>query len=204
MLLNLKNLQFFSDNPPADPPGEKTFTQTELDDILAKRLARVKNEPPADYEEIKTKLKALQEKDLTEFDQIKQRLADKESHASKIEMELNDLKAKQTQEKIINAFKAAAQEAKIKYVDDAMKLTDMSTFTLGEDGKIEGLDDVVKKLAEEKPFLLSDENHVIGGASNPGGQERTVTQEQFKSMNYLERSQLYEKNSELYKRLNTN
>ena len=33
----------------------KTFTQEEVNAIVEKRLARVKSEPPADYEELKAK-----------------------------------------------------------------------------------------------------------------------------------------------------
>lgn len=199
-LLNL-NIQFFSDNPPADPP-EKTFTQEEVNEIVTKRLAKVK--PPADYEELKNKLKEYEQKDLTEFDKIKQQLSDKETLVGSLETELNSLKEKQKQDQINQAFKAAAQKAGIEYVEDAMRLTDMTAFTIGEDGTVEGLEDIVKKLAEEKPFLLSKHTTEIGGSANPGNQERiAVTKEQFQKMNYMERAQLHESNPELYRQLNT-
>ncbi|MGE6488507.1 phage scaffolding protein [Paenisporosarcina sp. NPDC076898] len=182
------NLQFFAEENNLhedkqldgnnNEDADKTFTKAELEEIIKKRVARIKNEPPADYDELKSKLKEYEEKDLTEFDKIKQQLTDKESHAATLEKELNEMKAQQTKNQIVNAFKTAAKEAKIKYVDDAMKLIDMSAFTIGEDGKIEGLEDVVKTLAEEKPFLLSEESAEIGTPSNPGNQDRTRTKAQ--------------------------
>lgn len=38
------------------PTGEKTFTQEEVDKIVKERLKRARNEPPADYEELKAKV----------------------------------------------------------------------------------------------------------------------------------------------------
>lgn len=41
---------------PAEEAAEaKTFTQGEVDAIVAKRIARVKSQPPADYDELKAK-----------------------------------------------------------------------------------------------------------------------------------------------------
>ncbi len=40
---------------------QKTFTQSEVDEIIKKRLARVKNETPADYEELKSKAQKFDE-----------------------------------------------------------------------------------------------------------------------------------------------
>lgn len=51
---------------PANPPvetGERMFTQRELDEIIEKRIARVKATPPADYEELKAKVESLSDYD---------------------------------------------------------------------------------------------------------------------------------------------
>lgn len=40
---------------------QKTFTQSEVDEIIKKRLARVKSETPADYEELKSKAQKFDE-----------------------------------------------------------------------------------------------------------------------------------------------
>jgi hypothetical protein len=151
------------------------------------------------------KLKEYEQKDLTEVDKLKKQLEEKDKTTSGLEDQLNAFKDQTKKDKINNAFKAAAKEAKIKYADDAIKLIDMSAFTLGEDGKVEGLEAAVKKLAEEKPFLLSDEDHEIGKSSNQGSKDhtKTVTKEKFQTMSYNERIQLYEKNPGLYKQLNT-
>ena len=206
------NLQYFADdnsdnNPNGDDggdntPPDKTFTQSEVEELIKKRLARVKNEPPADYEELKQKLKEIEEKDLSESEKLKKKLAEKDSYVQSVEEQLNALKEKDKKEAIKNKFKEAANKVGIEYMDAAIKLADIDSFELDEEGNIVGLEDAVKKLAEENPFLLSNETKEIGGSSNPGGQDRTITKEQFMGMSYSEKVQLYDKNPGLYKQLN--
>ena len=207
------NLQYFADenlgeNLNGDDggdnnPPDKTFSQSEVEELIKKRLARVKTEPPADYEELKQKLKEIEEKDLSESEKLKKKLAEKDSYVQSVEEQLSALKEKSKKDTIKNAFKDAAKKAEIEYIDAAIKLADIDSFELDEEGNIAGLEDAVKKLAEENPFLLSNKTKEIGGSSNPGGQDKTITQEQFQKMSYTELTQLYEKNPGLYKQLNT-
>ncbi len=150
------------------------------------------------------KIKDYEEKDLTELDKVKKLLEDKEKSLATLKDEFQSLKVNAEKEKIKFAFKSAAEKAGIAYVDDAMRLTDLDSLKLSEDGSVEGLEQLVTKLAEEKPFLLSS-NPQLGNPSNPGGNgERLITRDQFLKMNYRERTALYEKNPELYKQLNSN
>lgn len=207
------NLQYFADENLGENlngydggdnnPPDKTFSHSEVEELIKKRLARVKTEPPADYEELKQKLKEIEEKDLSESEKLKKKLAEKDSYVQSVEEQLNALKEKSKKDTIKNAFKDAAKKEEIEYIDAAIKLADIDSFELDEDGNIVGLEDAVKKLAEENPFLLSNKTKEIGGSSNPGGQDKTITQEQFQKMSYTELTQLYEKNPGLYKQLNT-
>lgn len=168
------NLQYFADENPGD-----NLPGDNVED---------KDGLPEDYEEIKRKLKEFEDG----------------SHVSTLENELQALKNQAKNDKITSAFKELAEKKKIQYVDAAIKLSDLESFEIGEDGSIEGLSDAVEKLVKENPFLVSNEQIEIGGSSNPGLKAPVVTQEQFHQMSYTERVQLYEKNSKLYQNLAEN
>lgn len=50
-------------------------------------------------------------------------------------------------------FRELAENSNIEYVDDALKLADLSSVYF-EDEEMHGVEEVVKELAENKPFLL--------------------------------------------------
>ena len=56
--------------PKQDEAGERTFTQAEVNEIIEKRVARVKATPPADYEELKAKVASL-----SDYDDLKAEVA---------------------------------------------------------------------------------------------------------------------------------
>lgn len=185
------DLQYFSEEPtelptepttpaePVEPPAQpegKTFTQTELDELIAKRIERErkKYEKYADYEEIKTKAseyeKVLEEKRLAELSEAERA----QDQAKKFEEEKNELTAqleairKQAEsEKIRNEFNKVATGANVAYLDDAIALADLSAVSIDEDGKVVGMDDVVKALVDNKPFLVGKKaQQPIGQATN--------------------------------------
>lgn len=111
----------------------------------------------------------------------------------------NDLK----EIKLSTAIKLALN-GNVQDVDIVSNLLDKTKVELNEDGTVkDGLQNQIDSLKESKPFLFVDVQKEIGGPSNPGGQEKTITKEQFHNMNYSERVQLYDKNPGLYKQLNT-
>lgn len=161
------------ENKPKENEEVKTFTQEEIDKIIAERIARERKKY-ADYEELKAKAveyeKKLEEQRLAELSE-KERA---EEIAKKYEEERNQY-AKQVEElqnaireeKIRNAFITKAQSVGIAYIDDAYKLADFSKVEVGEDGSINGIDDVVKTLVESKPFLLTQSKpKPIGESTN--------------------------------------
>lgn len=115
----------------------------------------------------------------------------------KYESEMKDLK-------LSTAIKLALN-GNVQDVDIVTNLLDKSKVELNEDGTVkDGLQNQIDSLKESKPFLFVDVNEEIGGSSNPGGQDRTITKEQFSAMSYEEKVNLYEKNQGLYKQLTTN
>jgi hypothetical protein len=179
----MNNLQFFAEEPPApenepesgaQPTAEepenntdnqapvKTFTQEDLDRIVADRIARERKKF-ADYEDIRKKAeeyeKALEEKRLAELSEKEraEEIARKaQEEKSELERQLAEYKAQVEREKIHNAFITAATSANIAYIDDALRLADLSAVKV-EDGKVIGIDAVVESLVKNKPFLLKQQ-----------------------------------------------
>ncbi|QVY62982.1 Clp protease ClpB [Cytobacillus gottheilii] len=159
----------------------KTFTQDEVNELIAKRLEREKKkfDKFADYDEIKTKAteyeKALEEKRLAELSE-NERLAEiakkheeeKQSLAAELEKMREGVKA----EKIRNEFIKVATSNQIGYLDDAFNLADLSAVTIGDDGKVVGMDEAVKALVDNKPFLVAKKQAPQIGESFNGGSEK--------------------------------
>jgi len=190
------NLQLFAEDPaptddPQNPPAEptdppKTFTQAELDDVIAKRIERERKKY-GDYDDIKAKLAELQSAEderkrgeLTEVERIKADLERESGAKQTLESELSSLRESVKQERIRNAFISAATTAKIAYIDDAWALADKAGISVGDDGNVTGVDDVIKALVESKPFLVElkpTQPRTIGGATdNPPPAQKTAEQ----------------------------
>lgn len=175
-------------NPVAEVPTEtkvesseatvepaKTFTQAELDEMIAKRLDRERKKF-ADYDEIKTKASEyeakLEEQRLAEMSE-KERA---EELAKKFETELNELKAQlDAKEKAIreqaikNEFIKVATSANIVDIDAAIALSDLSAVSLDENGAVVGVADAISTLVENKPYLVAKKTtQPIGQATNSG------------------------------------
>lgn len=129
--------------------------------------------------------------------QIQKLQEDNKNAQTEYETDLKNIK--------LSAAIKLALNGNVQDVDIVSNLLDKSKVELNEDGTVkDGLESQISSLKESKPFLFVDVQTEIGGSSNPGGQDKAITQEQFQSMSYLERTQLYEKNPGLYTQLNTN
>ncbi|MGE1096817.1 Clp protease ClpB [Bacillus altitudinis] len=166
-----------------DQPKKLELTQEELDSIITKRVSRTESKY-ADYGEVKEKLaayeKAEQEKadaELTELDRIKKELEAKTEVEQTLTQQIKDLKKASEQEKITNAFIKAATSESIAYIDDALRLADLSGVSV-EDGKVVGVKSVVKALVEEKPFLIAQKPKPIGQSTNSGTDKIDKTPDQ--------------------------
>ncbi|WP_232696170.1 phage scaffolding protein [Brevibacillus daliensis] len=184
------NLQYFAEVDPEQltdttPEPEKTFTQIELDEIVAKRLERDRKKY-ADYDEMKTKLAEIEkaeqvrkDAEMSELERLQTKLSEKDTYAQQLADQIEKLHEQSKQERIHGAFNKAAAAVNIKYVDDALRLADLSTVTVGEDGSITGIDEVVKALIESKPFLIERaQPKIIGSATILPDEKAEKTKEQ--------------------------
>ena len=156
--------------------GGKTYSEEEAERIAKERAERASNAAMRSYfqqqgctqEEVEQLLKEhkeKKEKEKTETQREKER-ADRAENDKKTVIETAN-------KRIIAAeFKVQAVQANIKYVDDALKLADLSGVTIdektGEPDKA-ALKKVIDQLVKEKPFLLAAGPGGVGSASNPGG-----------------------------------
>lgn len=143
-----------------DKTDEKTFTQTELDEIIAKRIERERKKYEG-FEDMKNKLteyeKQIEEKRLAELSEKEraEEIAKKaEEEKQSLAHQLETLQKQIQQEKITNEFIKLATTHNIAYIDDALKLADFSGVKVNEEGNVEGVKEAIKALVENKPFLL--------------------------------------------------
>ncbi|QDX93630.1 hypothetical protein EEL30_15795 [Brevibacillus laterosporus] len=192
------NLQTFAEDEPepidgpeqsAEPP--KSFTQEELDRIVAERVARErkKTERFADYDDLKTKLAEYEQEreekqraEMTEIDRWKTDLEKEVAAKQALEQSVTEMEAKYRQEKIRNAFITAATGANIAHIDDAYVLasSDLAKVTIDDTGNVIGVDSVVQALVENKPFLIAQSKRepiTIGGPSGSEHETETKTLE---------------------------
>ncbi|MCR8843087.1 hypothetical protein NQ117_05295 [Paenibacillus sp. SC116] len=167
------NLQMFAEpdpEPPLDPQDEpkpepeKTFTQTELDEIVSKRIERERKKY-VDYDELKTKLDEFQSAEderkrgeMTEIERLMSDLANEQSAKQTLESEYAALRESVKNTHIRNTFEKAAASANIEYVDDAWKLASESGIdvSVGKDGKtVDGIDALVTWLVTNKSYLVA-------------------------------------------------
>ena len=148
------NLQFFADENPdegtktdTDPTPEKTFTQSEVNAIIAKRLARDRKTWEEQLEEEKKKAA------MTEAEKVKAEAEEK---------------VKEAEEKCRIAAEKAKQ-AEVKAVAAEMGIVDPeAAFLLAQGELTEEADvkEVLTKLVESKPYLKKSPAN-IGTPTNP-------------------------------------
>lgn len=166
--------------------NEKTFTQTELEDIISKRLERERKKFEG-YDDLKKKAsqyeKELEEKRLAEMSEKEraEEIAKKaEEDKSTLEQQLQELRESVQREKITNEFIRVATSANVQYIDDAIKLADLSAVTVNEEGNVENMEDVIKTLVEHKPFLVATKKaqKAIGESTNTNSDKSEKTADQ--------------------------
>lgn len=96
-------------------------------------------------------------------------------------------------------------------VNDILKLVDLETLTLDDNGEVKGLEEALNKIKEDKPYFFKQEQQEepqLGGRTPQNLQtppaQTGVTKEQFNKMGYAERMKIYNESPDLYKELNTN
>lgn len=152
------------DPPAGDPPPPRSFTQEEVDRIVADRLRRVKVEPPADYDELKAKAAKLAEIEAasqSELERAQAAAAAAEAKAAEAQQRARSalLRASVT----ATAVQAGAVDA-----DAVLALIDQSQLTVEDDGTVSGVSDAVKALLDAKPYLVGKPATLPPGSGDGG------------------------------------
>ena len=104
------------------------------------------------------------------------------------------------------ALDGALTNAKSKNNKALKALLDMNSIKYQE-GKFEGLQEQIEALQKDASYLfdLDTTPQNTGGLGNFGrGNSPTITKEQFRSMSYMEKMNLYNKDKDLFNQLNNN
>lgn len=132
-----------------------------------------------DYNAKKTAEEERKRSEMTELERLQNDLKAKEEAEKTLAQQLEDLQKANEREKIRNEFIKVATSNDIAYIDDALALADLSAVKV-EDGKVVGVEDVVKTLVDNKPFLVKKKApKPIGQSSNgsdTGASEKTAEQ----------------------------
>ncbi|MCY9329920.1 Clp protease ClpB [Bacillus haynesii] len=132
-----------------------------------------------DYNAKKTAEEERKRSEMTELERLQNDLKAKEESEKTLAQQLEDLRKANEREKIRNEFIKVATSNDIAYIDDAIALADLSAVKV-EDGKVVGVEDIVKTLVDNKPFLVKKKApKPIGQSSNgdaAGASEKTAEQ----------------------------
>lgn len=127
------------------------------------------------------------------------------------ETEITDLKKENAELKTENALKFALVSAGAVDVDYLVfKAKEKGEIKLDDDGKIKGEGDLISGLKTQHPAMFGASNNnqqngnrkILENNLPGGGNDKTVTKEQFLKMGYNERMKLKQENPELFKQLN--
>jgi len=176
-------------DPPAavaDPPAGKSFTQADVDRLLArqKRVLVSGTEDdtfsvPADLKELRRKASefdSLQEASKSELEKERDRAAKAEERATKIEAEAREIRVRAAL-----VAEAAKPGRNIVDIDAAIALLDRDALDLDADGNPTNIASAMDSLLKAKPFLVASDGGADLGARDPGGIKQ-VTEAEYRAM----------------------
>jgi hypothetical protein len=165
----INNEEVVNENPTAEEsvnkPEVKTFTQEELDKIVAERVGRAnkKLEKFADYEDLKTKLseytKAEEERKKAEMTET-ERLQAELDELKRIAQEAEETKSKTLESAnkrlVKSEFKVLAKDLGVRKdaLDDAFVLADLSGVEIDDEGNVTGVKEALETLKKAKAYLF--------------------------------------------------
>lgn len=149
------------DDPPAGEPKKKQATPEELAAELEKTRKALKkaNAQAATHrkkaDELSAAEKQRQDAELSEVERLKKQLADLTS-------ELDGAKKENQTNRLRRAFEMSAREQKLSFVnpqaaDDAFDRANLEEVEVDDDGKVSGMDQVLKDLQKSRPYLFAKE-----------------------------------------------
>ncbi|WP_151737237.1 scaffolding protein [Paenibacillus tengchongensis] len=186
------NLQHFAEGDPDPTPDpapaapEKTFTQAELDALIADRLGRERKKF-ADYDELKTKLTALEQAEaereaakLTETERLQAEKDAAEKKAQEAEGKGAAALAAANQRLINAEFKVLAREKNVpaERLAAALKLADLTGASVDDEGNVAGVKEAVEALIAENAYLVAEVkpgSRQVGGDTNGGSRRVDVS-----------------------------
>ena len=177
----------------------KIFTAGE--ENLDIRYGKLKN----DHAQAQQSITDLQQQ-IAQFEQVKTQNASVIEEANK---KLAELQAENERIKTDNALERALIEAKVQDVDYMkfkLKEKHPDGFKLDENGKIESINTVLDDLKVQFPnqFAKTEKKIEEKKLEKTNDTGDSITNEQFKKMNYHEKAKLYKENPEQYAELNKN
>jgi hypothetical protein len=176
---------------PENKPEGKTFTQEEVNKLLAERVARAnkKLEKYADYDEVKTKLtefeKFEEERKKSEMT-VQERLEAEKAEADKKAHEAEERANKaleQANKRLLKAeFRLLAKELGVRKdaLDDAFVLADMTSVEVDEDGNVQGVKEALETLKKSKAYLFGGVDYADPSPGQYEAKRGEATQDQAK------------------------
>lgn len=142
--------------PDPKPEPERTFTQDDVNRILAEQKRKLLAEQP-DLTELRAKAAKFDELEAQSKSELER---EREARAA-AEKARDDALAAADGKLLEAAIRVAAAQAKAVDPDAVAALLDRDALKVGADGKVEGLDTAIAALLEAKPYLT-------GAAPGPG------------------------------------
>lgn len=181
------NLQFHSADPGGSGSGNEPGTVTKTKEEWEKEKQSYGDQRVTDAQK---KWEATQQDKITQIESdYKKQITDLSTQIETItgekstfETKIQGLEKTLSETKIQHEFFKEAVKAKVKYVDDALKLADLSTVKV-ENNEVIGMDEVVKNLVEQKPFLLAaQEPRNIGSPTGTPPNEEKEKEKQLEEL----------------------
>ena len=141
---------------PGAPPADRMFSQADVDRIVQERVARVKQQAPPDYDDLKAKAQRLDEIEAANQTELEK------AQARAAELEQREQRARQTLIEAAVLAEATRQQA-VK-PEHLHRLIDIDQVTIGDDGQVTGVQDAVKA------FLTANPEYV--GTRAPGSADQ--------------------------------
>lgn len=165
--------------------GGQTYTQDQIDAMIANRLERERKKF-ADYDELKKaaeKLRELEQAQLSEQERIAAELETEKQARQQAEQIAEQARNEARATLLRAAVLAEAGRQRARVPDDAWRLVDQSLLTLSEEGTVSGAEQAVKTLIEAGRLPVMDKPAApsLDGGAGSGerpGQTPTLTDEE--------------------------
>jgi hypothetical protein len=176
---------------PENKPEGKTFTQEEVNKLLAERVARAnkKLEKYADYDEVKTKLTEFEKfeeerkkADMTVQERLEAEKAEADKKAQEAEERANKA-LEQANKRLLKAeFRLLAKELGVRKdaLDDAFVLADMTSVEVDEEGNVQGVKEALETLKKAKAYLFGGVDYADPSPGQYEAKRGEATQDQAK------------------------